>query len=83
MAGEKMMKKEEENGMCGGMCMCKTCGAITGLLVLVAGAVMLLAGLGVAPLAGSALAWEVAGAALVLVGLSVIVHSLKMCPMCK
>ncbi len=81
---EKAMKEEKmEKGMCEGTCMCKTCGVITGLLVLVAGVVMLLAGLGVAPLAGSALSWEISGAALALVGLSLIVHTLKMCPMCK
>ncbi len=80
---EKAMKEEKNVCENCGMCMCKTCGVITGLLVLVAGVVMLLAGLGVAPLAGSALTWDVAGAALALVGISLIVHALKMCPMCK
>ncbi len=61
----------------------KTCGIITGLLVLVAGLVMLLAGLNVAPFAGSTLTLLVAGVALALVGISVMVHAVKACPLCK
>lgn len=80
MAGEKMEKKMDK-GMCEGCCgMCKTCGSISGLLVLVAGACMLLSALGSLP--GST-AGMVAGAALGLYGISLVVHSLGMCPMCK
>ncbi len=79
MAGEK---KEEKGMVCEncGMCMCKTCGVITGLLVLVSGVVMLLAGLGNL---NAMTATVVGGAALALAGLSFVVHALKMCPMCK
>jgi predicted cobalt transporter CbtA len=77
MAGEK---KEEKNMCESGFHMDKTCGVITGLLVLVAGVLFLLSGIG--QLAG-ATASLASGVLLALVGLSVIVHSMRMCPMCK
>jgi hypothetical protein len=52
----------------------KTCGVITGLLVMAIGASKL-------GFLGALAAYE--GWLFMLIGLAVLVHSLKMCPMCK
>jgi len=62
------------------MYMDKTCGIVTGLMVLIAGACLLAFGLG---MLSATLANEVAGVLIVLTGISVVVHALCMCPMCK
>jgi len=53
---------------------------IGGLLVLVAGAALLLSGLGALTMV---LAHEVAGVTLALYGLSGLAHAANMCPNCK
>lgn len=73
------MKCEDGKCMCmpamGTMCM-----SVTGVLVLVSGISMLLGGLNtLSPM----LSWMVSGATLTLAGLSLLVHGMKMCPMCK
>ncbi len=65
---------------CCGNCMCPMCGTVSGLLVLVAGIVLLLASLAMLDSKTSGL---IAGAALALYGLGAIVHTANMCPMCK
>jgi hypothetical protein len=56
------------------------CGTVSGLLVLVAGLVLLLASL---RMLDSTTSTMIAGAALALYGLGAIVHTANMCPMCK
>lgn len=65
--------------MCGS-CMSPLCGTVSGLLVLVAGAAMLLSALSTL---NSATSMLIAGAALALYGLGAVVHTANMCPMCK
>jgi hypothetical protein len=79
MAGEKMKKMAMESGMCSG-CMCKTCGVVSGVLVIVAGAALL--GFGLGNLTGMQ-AHIVAGGALGLYGVGLFVHAFGLCPMCK
>ncbi len=90
MAGEKMEKGMEKMEMgkgqtceCGGMCMGKVCGTISGLLVFIAGAMFLLYGLSADPPMNVMLTNQVAGAALLLFGISFMVHALRLCPLCK
>ncbi|MDD5339964.1 MAG: hypothetical protein PHV13_01805 [Candidatus ainarchaeum sp.] len=77
------MAKEMGKGMtCGcGTCMGRVCGSITGLLVLVSG----LAFVASAQVAALINAQDVmiAGAALALAGLSLLIHALGLCPLCK
>ncbi len=56
------------------------CCTLKGLLLLVAGAVLLLSGLG---MLDGVLATLVAGASIALVGLAGLVHSVGACPLCK
>ena len=55
------------------------CGALNGVLLLVAGGAIVGVGMGVDLFKGN----MVAGLLLAIVGLSQIVHSLDVCPMCK
>lgn len=77
MASGKMM---DNKGMAcsGGMCM--ACGAITSVVILLAGLVFFLAGYGVG---NPTMDWEIGGILLLLYGLVKLVHSLNLCPMCK
>ena len=68
----------EKEGKCGPCC--GTCGIVMGVLVLVAGAALLMFALG--SLEGMT-AHMVAGGAFVLLGIGKIVHKMGMCPMCK
>ncbi len=77
MPAEKM-----EKGKVCGPCMCTLCGSIMGILVLLAGLVFLLNGLGMV-VTSAMLANEVGGALLLLYGLGMLVHALGLCPMCK
>lgn len=81
MAGEKMSKKEEV-GMCKGCCggMCGVCGIIGGILMLVAGVAVFMYGNAMLDPRSS---HTVAGVALVLYSLGLLVHALRLCPMCK
>jgi ABC-type uncharacterized transport system permease subunit len=74
MAGEKKMEK----GICGGMC--GLCGIIGGVLVLVAGAAIFLFGNATLDPRES---HTIAGVAFALYGVGLLVHALKLCPMCK
>ncbi len=65
---------------CCGNCMCPLCGTVSGLLVLVAGAVLLLSSLA---MLGQTTSMMIAGAALALYGIGALVHTANMCPMCK
>ena len=56
--------------------MSKICGSVTGLLVLISGASMAASGFGMIDVM---LSHKVSGIALVLVGLSLLVHSTNMC----
>ena len=79
MAGEKMKK---DVGMCEGCCggMCGLCGIIGGVLVLVAGAAIFLYGNATLDPRESHM---IAGVALSLFGVGLLVHALRLCPMCK
>ncbi|MEW6036264.1 MAG: hypothetical protein AB1529_06635 [Candidatus Micrarchaeota archaeon] len=76
MGGEKM-KANVCEGCCG---MCGACGILGGILVLVAGAALFMFGNAnldprISHMAG--------GVALALYGVGLLVHALKLCPMCK
>ncbi|MEK6861070.1 MAG: hypothetical protein AABY07_03800 [Nanoarchaeota archaeon] len=60
--------------------MCNTCRGVCGLLVLVAGILLLLAGLG-NMMMESAIKW--AGILIGLYGLGLLAHGMNMCPKCK
>ncbi|MBI5227986.1 hypothetical protein HY988_05345 [Candidatus Micrarchaeota archaeon] len=64
-----MADKKEEGMCCGGMC--KMCGLVMSLLMIVAGGLLYM---------GNTM---YAGVVLVLLGLGKLVHKLGMCPMCK
>ena len=65
---------------CCSVCMCPVCSTVSGLLVLVAGVVFLMASLAMLDSKTSGL---IAGLALALYGLGAIVHTANLCPMCK
>ena len=66
---------------CGcGTCMGPTCGTISGLLALIAGALFLGSGLSMVSAMAASL---YGGLALLLFGLSFTIHAMGMCPMCK
>ena len=87
---DELMKEKEEKGMvcenCG-MCMCKTCGVITSVLFLLGSGALLAYGLtsgaGSLDTTPGDTTILVSGALFVLVDISLLVHALKMCPMCK
>ncbi|MEW6722720.1 MAG: hypothetical protein AB1324_05650 [Candidatus Micrarchaeota archaeon] len=79
MAGEKMAKKMEEKcENCGGMC--AICGVVSGVLVLAAGAALFM--FGNASL-DPRVSHMVGGGALALYGIGLIVHALRLCPLCR
>ena len=79
MAGEKKMEKGMVcEGCCGGMC--GACGIIGGLLVLVAGAALFMFG---NAMLDPREAHMLGGGALALYGVGLLVHALRLCPLCK
>jgi hypothetical protein len=64
-----------------GTCMGKICGSITGVLVVVSG-VLFVASAQIAALI-NAQDVMIAGVALALGGLSLLIHALGLCPLCK
>lgn len=78
MAGEKMKKSA---GVCPDCCgMCKSCATISGVFVVFSGAAFLGFGLGNLD---AMTAHLIGGGLLLLYGLGLFVHALKLCPMCK
>lgn len=61
-------------------CMGSTCKMVSGLLVAVAGLMLLLYGLG--SMTDAMLVFKVAGACILLNGLAIVVHKMGLCPMC-
>jgi len=78
-----LAKEEMKKGMtceCGN-CMGPVCGTISGIIVAVGGLALIAAAMGtvLTDMQGEI----VCGVALVLFGLSVLIHALGMCPMCN